>query len=226
MDALQAGAVHTYALHMVAGAASVILNEEGSRLEYTPSTGKLEVVLRSRGLLLTGLSKVMVCYGNQKDKLLYLSFSDDTLDTLGSFFNSEYWRHLITGHTSLDCAIIKGTPTTRGSVPLGQYQVIFRRGSTERYICIRFEFSSALVEQGLSWDREILREQEYIHEYTKHSSDAGATAGLIQHRANLAALQERALAFTMGSHPRLGGSSIWQGLDKDLFKDILSTGGV
>jgi hypothetical protein len=217
---LQTGAVHTYALHMIADAACVMLNDEGSRLEYTPSTGKLEVVLHSRGLLLTGLRKVRVCYGGKQ--LLHLSFSDDTLDTLRSFFNSEYWRHLITSDRILKCCKIRGTPTTRDSLPLGQYHVIFRGAYAEPYNFIRFEFSSALVEQGLSWHREILREQEYIHEYTINCNNAGATAAsLIQHRANLAALQERALAFTMGSHPRLGGSSILQGLDKHLLKDIL-----
>ena len=70
---------------------------------------------------------------------------------------------------------------------------------------IQLEFKRAVDETGLSYDRAILREEEYIHEYSIDERWAGSVAG---HRANLVALQERRLAVMMSLHPRLGEGSI------------------
>ena len=168
MDALQTGAVQTgavqrYPLHMTYGAARVILNEEGSCLEYTPATGKLEVVLRSRGLLLSGLVMITV-YDAQTTISQYLG------TRFHLFFNSEYWRHLIAHHASLMCYEILGTPTyvySQGGNNTGRHDVSFlstaspRTGSGKK---IKFVFMRTTVKQGLLYDRAILQEQEYTNE--------------------------------------------------------------
>ena len=211
-------AVQTYALHMTGDAARVILNDEGSRLEYTPATKKLEVVLRSRGLLLTGLTMVMPCYIDQ-DGPTSAVYEDDGL---GTFFDSKYWHHLITGHTSLECFMISGTPTT--GLPFHVHYRLSIRAHARPYTWFMFEFSRQVVEQGLSYDRAILREHEYIHEYTNDRFDRYSenTAALVRHRANLVALQERRLAVMMSLHPRLGDLSGLCHLDieDEIWRDI------
>ena len=75
---------------------------------------------------------------------------------------------------------------------------------------------------GLSYDRAILREEEYIHEYTNNIFHASYAAALQIHLGNVADLQERAVAVMMGSHKRLGkqdGSMLYQ-LDKEVLGRI------
>ena len=190
-----------YPLDMIDDAASVILNAEGSFLEYTPSMNQLEVVLRSRGLRLTGLEKVIVNKSRPGEwNVLYPTYYPDKFS---SFFNSQYWLELI-GNDRLECFMIKGTPTRRSFTPLGRYSVMIRADEMAD-AWIQLEFKSAVDETGLSYDRVILREEEYIHEYSIGERWAGSVAG---HRANLVALQERRLAVMMSLHPRLGEGSI------------------
>jgi hypothetical protein len=230
MDALQTDAVQTYALHRPSEKlALVILNTEGSCLEYTPNTEKLEVVLQSRGLLLTGLTKVTICSWNPViNRYQHPTFSGDRLHT---FFHSEQWRDLITGCESLQWAAIRGTPTTLyDDLALRNGQSSFSvsvNAHTWPYKWFTFDFSIELEEQELSYDRAILREQEYIHEYTNaaHWSTPKPYENvndvrIAYHQANLAAMQERRLAVMMSLHPRLGESSGLRHFEKEFLKGI------
>ena len=140
MDALRTDAVRRYPLDMVVDAASVILNAEGSCLEYTPTTNMLEVVLRSRGQRLTGLDMVIVnkCRPGERN-VLYPTYYPDTFS---SFFNSQYWLELI-GNDRLECFMIKGTPTRRSFTPLGRYSVMIRADEMAD-AWIQLEFKSAV----------------------------------------------------------------------------------
>ena len=215
MDALRTDAVQKYPLDMIGDAERVILDAEGSCLEYTPTTNLLEVVLHSRGLRLTGLDKVIVNKSFPGEwNVLYPTY---TPDTISSFFSSEYWLELI-GDDDVECFMIKGTPTRLRFMPLGRYLVMLR-ANYGADAWIQLQFGSAVEETGLSYDRAILREQEYIHEYTA-GGGAVSAAGLIRHRANLEALRERRLAAAMSWHSRLGERSILRGLGDEFLKDI------
>ena len=208
-----------YPLCMVNNAARVVLDAGGSCMQYTPETSELEVVLHTRGEVLTDLYKVVVCTNKRNDRWGHVTFDAERYegDMLHGFFETACWERLIAGE--LVCDMIKGTSTTcDGGCVLGRYHVYIQAPLPDQWV--RFEFKRAKTEVTLPYGRMVAREQEYVHEY-RNSLRHGASAVHQAKLDELEALPERQKAALMAMHKRLGAASTMGQLDHEMMSMIL-----